>query len=302
MSSKDRGYFLIFLAGISWGTLGTGIKLLSNQGLTEMQTAFYMQLFALVLMVPVVLIKCGVKALKISWRLFVILFATGLFSEALFDLFQAMAVAELGVAVSGVMLYISPLFVMICSRIMFKEKITKIKIMAFVINLFGCFMTVTGGSLDTSIISVKGIVCGVAAAICYGIVTVSDKYTAGEADPLVITFYILLSGFISIAVISRCWTFPASVFRPINFLIGAGAGLFTTMLPYLFFAKGLACDIEASKAPIFASIEVVISAVLGVVLFRENLGIANILGIAIVVASIVLLNMGKDGKQTVNEQ
>ena len=291
--SARKGYRLIFIAGIFWGTTGTGIQFLSNQGLTDMQVAFYLQLFALVFITPLTLIKCGKKAFRIPFRLFLILFVTGLFSEALFDIFYANAVTGLGVAISGVMLYLSPLFVMLISRFLFKEKFTLIKTAAFALTLVGCFLTVTGGKLQGIQVSMAGILFGLLAAFCYGLITISDKYTAGEADPAVITFYILLSGFIAIVLISRSWTFPASVFAPKNLLIGAAAGLSSTLIPYLFFAKGLACDIEASKTPIFASVEIVISALLGVVLFRETIGIVNILGITVVLASIVLLSRDK---------
>lgn len=288
--SSKRGYTLILIAGVFWGCIGPGLQFLSNLGLDPMQASFFLQLFAFIGIIPIVLIQCGVKALKIDIRILPILIVVGILSEALFDIFYTYAVNSIGVAVSGVLLYTSPLFVMIASRILFKENITKNKLIAFAINLVGCFLTISGGSLTDMSLNTRGILFGILAAICYGAMTVADKYTAGSAEPAVITFYMLLSGCITLSLIAKVWTFPAEIMVPKNFIAGAVVGVLSTMIPYLFFAKGLACDIEASKAPVYASVEIIVSAILGVVMFHETVGFMNIVGIAVVILSIAVMN------------
>lgn len=294
-----KGYILIFMAGLIWGSTGTCMKLLSLEGCTDAQVAFHMQFFGILLMTPMVLIKCGWKALKIDLKLLAMLAATGFVSETLYDLTFSASVTRVGVAFAGVLLYLSPVFVMILSRILYKESLTKQKICALVLNLAGCFITVTGCDLSGFNVSIVGILFGVLAALCYGMITIFDKYTAEKADPFVITFYILLFGFIFIAIISRCWSFPAYMFAPKTLALGAMTGLLAAQLPYLFFVSGIACGIEASKAPIVASVEVVVSALLGMIIFKEDLGFLNALGIAIVLFSIVILNINF-GKKEVN--
>ena len=50
---------------------------------------------------------------------------------------------------------------------------------------------------------------------------------------------------------------------------------------------------ESSKASILASVEPVVSALFGVVVFREYLSLWGILGIAMVLGAIVVLNVKK---------
>lgn len=295
-SKTLKGYFYIFLAGAIWGTTGTCMKFLALQGCTDFQIAFHMQFFGVLLMFPITVAKCGFKSLKIDLKLMAMLALTGLVSETFYDLTFAAAVNRVGVAFAGVLLYLSPVFVMILSRLLFKESITKQKFCALIMNLAGCFITVTGCDISGFNVSLVGILFGILAALCYGMITIFDKYTAEHGHPFVLTFYILLFGFIFIALISRCWTFPAYVFAPKTLAYGLMAGLLAAQLPYLFFMSGIACGVEASKAPIVASVEVVVSAILGLLIFKENLGLINIAGIAIVLLSIAVLNLNFRGK------
>ena len=77
--------------------------------------------------------------------------------------------------------------------------------------------------------------------------------------------------------------------------IGATApfiGLFGTVLPYIFYMTGLTRPVEASKVPIVASVETVVAAVLGAVLFHEAVGPAKITGILLVFLSVAVINSG----------
>ncbi len=290
-----KGYISVFAAGVFWGTTGLCVRLLSDQGLTALQVAFFLQLFGLLFMLPTVLSKCGAGALKIDPRLMVLLALTGFVSEALYDICYTSSVTRVGVAFAGVLLYLSPVFVMIIARFAFRERITKKKLFALVLNVAGCFVTVTGLDLRGFDLDPKGILFGVLAALCYGMITIFDKYTADKAHPFVITFYILLFGFLFVALISRCWTFWREVMTPQAIALGAMAGLLAAQMPYTLFVYGIACGVEASRAPILASVEVVIAALIGVLAFKEELGPVNALGIAAVLVSIAVLSSGRSG-------
>ena len=50
---------------------------------------------------------------------------------------------------------------------------------------------------------------------------------------------------------------------------------------------------ETSKVPVFASIETVVAAGIGLVAFDQRLGVAKILGIILVLCSIAIMNVKK---------
>jgi drug/metabolite transporter (DMT)-like permease len=73
----------------------------------------------------------------------------------------------------------------------------------------------------------------------------------------------------------------------------------------ILFFKGLSMGIDASKTTIVASIEVVIATVAGVFLLNEKINVVGYVGIIIMLASIVLINMNiptaKDSRKGLNK-
>ena len=71
-------------------------------------------------------------------------------------------------------------------------------------------------------------------------------------------------------------------------------GVVTAILPYAFYTVGLTA-LEAGKASVMASLEPVVAAVLGALVFREVPSVTGFLGIVLVLAGVLLLNV-KNGK------
>ena len=67
-------------------------------------------------------------------------------------------------------------------------------------------------------------------------------------------------------------------------------GIFITGIAYMFYYDGVKRMTEFSIIPVIASIEVVVAAIVGVMIYREPLNIINYIGIAIVIMSIILMS------------
>ena len=63
--------------------------------------------------------------------------------------------------------------------------------------------------------------------------------------------------------------------------------LIPTSIAYIIYYKGVQKITESSKVPVYASAETIVAAVLGVLLLHEQIGVINILGILMVIASIL---------------
>ena len=70
--------------------------------------------------------------------------------------------------------------------------------------------------------------------------------------------------------------------------LAAALVVFSTVLPYILYTAGLA-KVEAGKASIMASLEPVVAALTGVVLFSEPMGVQTLLGILCVLAGVYIL-------------
>ena len=63
----------------------------------------------------------------------------------------------------------------------------------------------------------------------------------------------------------------------------------TTVVPYLTYTKGLS-GLPASKASVTATIEPVVAAILGIVLFHESVSMLKLTGIVLVLSSVVVMS------------
>ena len=70
---------------------------------------------------------------------------------------------------------------------------------------------------------------------------------------------------------------------------GLGIGLFCCILPYLLYTAGLQ-HVEAGKAAILATIEPFVAALLGILLFHEEITFFKLLGMAAIFGAVLLLN------------
>ena len=66
-------------------------------------------------------------------------------------------------------------------------------------------------------------------------------------------------------------------------------GIFCCILPYILYTKGLE-SIEAGRASIIATLEPVVAAIIGTVVFREEMTFVKALGIIVVVFAIAMIN------------
>ena len=66
-------------------------------------------------------------------------------------------------------------------------------------------------------------------------------------------------------------------------------GLVTAVIPFLAYTLGLR-TVEASRAGILATIEPLVATLVGILFFSESLTLFSGMGIALILAAVVLLN------------
>ncbi|MBZ9633830.1 DMT family transporter [Clostridium sp. FP1] len=131
------------------------------------------------------------------------------------------------------------------------------KLTALVLCMIGCFLTVTGGLLDTLNINSLGVLMGIGAGLTYALVTIISKAVIDDYHPLTIILYSFLFG----------WIFLVPFSHPVNLLYVKyslpvvasiiGLGLIPTVLAYILYITGLSYGVEASKAGIICSIFII---------------------------------------------
>lgn len=282
---------MVLMAGITWGSIGLFVHILSMQGAYSSTIAFLRLFSGCLLLVSVIFFVSKGSLFHIDRKALLICMVLGVFCQGIFNFSYNESIASVGIATAAVMLYTSPIFVFIMSRIFYKEKIGKLKLAALAINIAGCALTVTSGDFTAIHFSVYGVFTGIMAGFLYASMTIISKTAIKECHPLTIMFYSFMFGSIFLAIISHPWINITEI-ADSHFLLSAiGYGLFATVCPYCFYLKGLSMDIETSKVPVIASIETVVAAIIGIMVFHEASCLFKLTGIALVILSIALMNL-----------
>ena len=142
MDKNKKGALLIILAGACWGSISIFINYLSNAGLGTMQISFLRQALASVVFCIAVLVRDPSK-FRIHPRDLPVLIALGIACGVMFNYLYFYTIINSRASIAVVLLYTSPIFVMIMSRVFFKEKLTHFKMAALVLTVLGCVL-VTG--------------------------------------------------------------------------------------------------------------------------------------------------------------
>ena len=118
--------FCVIAAGILWGTMSIFVRSLSELGFSSKQIMLMRSLLASGILAAVIALKNS-ALFKIHLCDIWIFIGSGILSMAFFSVCYFSTIIECGASVAVVLLYTSPVFVLILSAIFFKEKITFFK-------------------------------------------------------------------------------------------------------------------------------------------------------------------------------
>ena len=195
MKEQNKGYLLILAAGALWGTIGFFATLLSDMGMNAGSVAFFRVLASAVMLALTLLIKGkGISLFRISRRGLISCMLVGFVSQAFYNVCYMNTIEQNGMATAAVFLYTSPIYVAILSRLFFHEPLTGNKILAIMINIIGCVLTVTGGAFSDVKISMFGLIMGLLAGFTYALLPILSRTGAADENPFTAAFYGQLFG------------------------------------------------------------------------------------------------------------
>ena len=136
---------------------------------------------------------------------------------------------------------------------------------------------------------------GIGSGLGYALYSIFGKLLAKKYSSLTITAYTFIVASVAVVPFSGVITKIHLLFNPMGAFASLGLAIISTVLPYLLYTNGLK-GMEAGKASILATIEPLVAAVVGVVIFHEEITFAKAAGMVFIVLAIVVLNYRKGGK------
>ena len=288
----NLGPILIIIAACFWGSMGIFVRHLEAYGFTAIQIVS-IRLTIAALLFSILQIFIDRAGFKIALRDIPLFLGLGLGSILFFTICYFSAITFMPLSTAAILLYTSPIWIMLMSALFFHEKMNAKKLIALALAFAGCVLVsgISGGGITAA-----GLLLGLGSGLGYGLYSILGTIALRRYSPYTVTTYT----FIFAACGSWCVCRPANMIsnfaaaENLPLLLGFCflTGLVTAVIPFLTYTLGLR-TVEASKAGIIATLEPVVATIIGIVCFGEGLTLLSTLGILLVLAAVVVLNVKK---------
>ena len=282
---KDKlKYLYVFAAGSLWGIISLFLKPMLNLGFSQIQTVTLRCLVAAAVLGVYMLIK-DKGLFRFKLRDIWCFLGTELVSLMFFSICYFYSMTYNGVCVAVILLYTSPVFVMLLSLPLFKEKITYKKLIAVVLTVAGCVFV--SGAAGGQSIGFVGIVLGICSGLGYALYSIFSRYALQRNyNSMTISFYTFL--FCGLG----CLPFASPVsmalsLSPKAVLYSLGLGVVCCVMPYILYTKGLEY-VDNTRASVIVAVEPVVASLIGVFVYNESVTAVKLLGVALVLSAVVI--------------
>lgn len=289
---RANGTLLIILAGIFWGSMGIFVRgLTALTGFTSIQIVCVRLVVAAVVFSAILWAKDR-SGFRIDRKDIPLFLGLGICSILFFSTCYFTAIRMMTLSVAAILLYTSPIWVMLMSLLLFHEKMTGRKLLALILSFIGCIF-VSGIGSGENIITPLGILIGLGSGFGYGLYSILGTIALRRYSTYTVTTYtfvIAAIGSLFTCSLPDLWhKITACQSKPYLCFFLILTGIVTAVIPFLLYTLGLE-HIEASRAAILATIEPMVATLIGVIVFHEYLTPLSALGILSILGAIIILN------------
>ncbi len=286
-----KGLFLIVIAGVLWGTSCIFVNFFAPYGFSSSQmTALRMTAAFLFMLAYCLLFDRKALRLRAGDLVFTVICGLTLYGTAAFY-FEAMQLTSVSTAV--VLMYTAPVPVMLISVLFFGERFSLLKGVTVVLMLTGCVLV--AGIIGDFKPDALGVTMGLLSAAAYALYNVFNKVEARRGiAPVTSTLYTFLFAALCALLVCRPQELPGLIAqRPaaITPMIAALA-LVTCLLPYLLYSVSLK-TLPVGIASAMSIIEPMTGALLGLLLYKDQLTVSTGIGIVLVVGAVFLIGISE---------
>lgn len=276
-------------AAILWGILVIFIKNLSVAGLASMEIVT-LRVYGAALVLVIGLLLYNKKLLKIKLKDTWCFVGTGVVSIVFFSYCYFKNVTVSSVAVSSILMYTSPIWVTLFARVVFGEKIGRKKLAALVMAFLGCVLVsgITGG---VGRVSMEGLLLGLGSGIGYGLYSIFGRIALEKGyHPMTVSTYTFLFACVGVLPFIK----PIEIWNKMNVEAGLWGWalcmvIFSTCMSFTLYTVGLKY-MEAGRAAVLATLEPIVTTLVGVVVYKEMLSLVMVCGIVMVLGASILIS------------
>ena len=284
---KNTAVLSVLGAGTLWGLIGLFVNILAGKGFEPLQITT-LRVTAAMLATALIIWRTDSSRFAIRPKDGWIFFGNGVLGLVFFNYCYFNAIAGGSLAITALLLYTAPVFVMLMSVVLFHEKLTKEKIVALIFTFIGCGC-ITGAFSGGLAISRQTLLYGLASGFGYALYSIFGKPATQKYSSLTVSLWCF--------VFASAFTLPLSGLAAKTALFSdwqvwggiIGIGLISCVFPNVLYMRGLQ-QLEAGHAAILATIEPVVAAVVSFLFLGETFTLQKLLGIVLILAAVPILN------------
>lgn len=282
-----KGYLCVIGAAVMWASSGTAGKALFESGITPFELVQVRVTISTALMAAVLSIFSP-KSMRIRLRDLAYFILLGCVVMAMVQITYFYAISKIQVAAAILLQYMAPILIALFAVCFWKEKLTPYKIASLVFAFGGCYLVVGGYSLQFLRMNRLGIMGGLASAVCFAGYSLLGERGMHRYRPWTVLFY-------AVAFAAVTWHI---VYHPFHYLTAGYSwsqwgwmlyiSVIGTVAPFGLYFMGINY-IRSTRASITATLEPISAGFIAFVILGETLELLQMLGGALVIAAIILL-------------
>ncbi len=293
-----KGYLYIAASSLFWGisaSLGraafTG-RLLHGHPLSPIDPVILAQsrttISALILL-PTLLAVRGPKAFRMAWRDVLLCVVVGVAGMAASNYFYYYAIQKTTVATAIILQYTAPIWVLLYMIARRLQRATLKRVSSVFLAVFGCALAVGLLSGDIKIQS-AGVIAAEIASVSFALYNIIAARLVKEYDRWVVLAYVLAGA-------ALFWLFvnpPSRIVRAHysheQWIFMGVFAIVSILLPFSCYVGGLH-HLDATRTIVTSCLEPVFTVVIAAVSLGELIGPAQVIGMALVLVSTVLVQL-----------
>lgn len=279
----------IILAMVTWGTLGLFVR---NIPLNSIQISFFRAFIGSLFLAIIIFINRE----KLSWKLLkenlIILslsgVALGINWAALFQSMQYTTISN-----ATLSYYFAPVFIVILSVIILREKVTLKNFACIFISILGLYLILKSGEngADSGYNHIKGVAFGLLGAIFYAIVVILNKFVK-KLSPLEVTIsQLAVSAIVLLPIVFKGGISGIKMLDTKAWIFILILGIVHTGIAYLFYFPSIK-DVKSQTIAIVSYLDPITAIIVSAIFLNEPMS-----GMQIVGGSLILISAYINEKQ-----
>lgn len=231
-----------------------------------------------------------IRKTKIKWNLvksnwIFLLISGGALGFNWIFLFEAYKYTS--VAIATLCYYMAPVFVILLSPIILKEKLTMFKLGCTIMAIIGAVLI--SGVFGSGVQDLKGIGFGLVAALLYAGIIMVNKFINGLSGVEITLCQLAISAIIMIPYVIFTQDIVLANFDTTTIILLLIVGIVHTGIVYILFFSGIN-KLPAQTSAILSYIDPVTAIFLSALLLKQPMGTVQIIGTALILGSAILNN------------